>query len=693
MAYDLDHLAVNALIRTTSPDGSGLVETTVGRLLFHEILPGKYAFINETLDKPRLKRIIGDVLSEQGQEVCAEFLDQMKRLGFTFATRSGLSWGMADLTVPAQKESVVTAAESKVETIRQQFDEGLLTDEERYRMTVGVWEEAREQMNSLAQKVLDERGTVFSMVSSGARGSWTQIMQMMGMKGTVSGPTGEVVEVPIKSSFKEGFSALEYFLSTHATRKGMADTALRTATAGYLTRRLVNVAQDVVVREADCQDTEGGLLTASDSIDAGTSLGRRVRGRILAEAVRHPRTNKVIFKRGTLLGKAEEAKIDELGVAEVVIRSVVTCKARRGICQMCYGWDLGRGGLVKIGEPVGVVAAQSIGEPGTQLTMRTFHSGGVSGEDITQGLPRVEELFEARVPKGQAVMSEIDGVVSFATDKSEVRLTVTSKGTKVRKFDTGGVKLKDLTQGAKVAEGEVLFVDVNGEDITAPWPGTVQLKDGSLTLRGRGKDVREYAVPANTTLGVKDGQEVLAGQQLTEGHLDVQTLFSIAGVRAVQRYILREVQQVYAIQGETINDKHLEIIVRQMLSRLRVNDAGDTNLLAGRIVELSEFYEENAKAEAADKKVAAGERLLLGITKVSLTTRSFLAAASFMETARVLIDAAVTGRADTLAGMKENVIIGRLIPVGTGYEQQELKLAAQAKEDAAAEAAAAKQEK
>jgi len=609
------------------------------------------------------------VLSQHGQEVTAGFLDRMKNLGFKFATHSGLSWGMDDLKVPADKDKILNEAQDKVDLISNQYENGLLTDEERYRMTVALWEEVREQMNSLGEKTLDNDGTVHSMVNSGARGSWTQVMQMMGMKGTVAGPTGEVVEVPIKSSFKEGFSALEYFLSTHGTRKGMADTALRTATAGYLTRRLVNVAQDVVVREEDCQDTEGGIMTAEDSEEIGISMGARVLGRVLAEPVRNPRTDKVVFQRGTLLGREEADKIDGLKVKEIVIRSAVTCRAPDGICRQCYGWDLGRNALVEIGQPVGVVAAQSIGEPGTQLTMRTFHSGGVGGEDITQGLPRVEELFEARTPKGEAVMCEIDGIVEIKQEKDDMRLIVTSKGAKTRSYNIDGATLdKGVKAGKSVKEGDVMFVNVHGEKIKAPFSGAVTVRDKKLTVRGREKDIREYTVPGNTTLNVKNKEEVTAGQQLTEGHLNVQDLYEAAGVRAVQRYILREVQQVYAIQGETINDKHLEIIVRQMLGRVRVHESGDTELLSGRVVELAEFLTANKKAEAEKKKLAIGERLLLGITKVSLTTRSFLAAASFMETARVMIDAAVTGRADNLEGLKENVIIGRLIPVGTGRE-------------------------
>ncbi len=671
-AFELDDLAVNALIKVPHPDqpseSAEIIETTVGRLIFAEILPRDYKFINETFDKGRLKRVIADVLNHYGSEQAAALIDRMKDLGFKFATLSGLSWGMLDLKTPEAKEEIIVRAEKEVATIREQYDNGLLTNDERYKMTVAVWDRAREEMGKQTQAALDPRGSVFAMVSSGARGSWGQTLQMTGMKGTVAGPTGRVEELPIKSSFKEGFTALEYFLSTHGTRKGMADTALRTASAGYLTRRLVNVAQDVVIREEDCQDTEGAVITKQDSEEVGISLGQRVTGRVLAEGIKDPKTGKTVLSRGTMIGEKEAAEIDKLDVDEVTIRSVVTCKSPRGICQQCYGWDLGKNKAVEIGEAVGVVAAQAIGEPGTQLTMRTFHSGGVGGDDITQGLPRVEELFEARQPKGEAIMSPIDGVVTVKAEGKEIVVTVTSKGTKNRKFDTVGAQLaKDIESGKSVKEGELLFTSVEAEKITAPFSGTVTIKDNVLSIRGRDKDVVEFRVPGNVSLEVEDGSEVVSGQQLTEGHLNVQELFNNAGVRSVQHYILKEVQQVYGIQGETINDKHLEIIVRQMLSRIRIKDAGDTQLPPGRVVEIQAFLQANAEAEAEGKQPAVGERLLLGITKVSLTTNSFLAAASFMETARTLIDAAVTGREDMLLGLKENVIIGRLIPVGTGY--------------------------
>lgn len=611
MAYQLGDLAVNAKITVRNPiNPDELIETTVGRLMFFEICPDQAVFHNEALDKSRLKKIVSATLFTFGQERTAKFLDDMKQLGFAHATKSGLSWGMMDLTAPADKEDIIGRGEKRVNEIREQFEEGLLTDEERYRMVVNVWEQVREEMAAAAKGAFDTGGSVFMMVNSGARGSWGQTLQMVGMKGTVAGPTGRAVELPIKSSFKDGFNALEYFLSTHGTRKGMADTALRTATAGYLTRRLVNVAQDVVVHEEDCGDTEGGIMTKADSEEVGTTLGKRALGRVLAEGVKDPKTGKALFKRGTLIDREKAAQIDELEISELIIRSVVSCKTLRGVCQVCYGWDLGKNRMVEIGEAVGVIAAQAIGEPGTQLTMRTFHAGGTSGDDITQGLPRVEELLEARTPKGEAIMAEIDGTITVKKNHDEIAITLAGK-----------------------------------------------------------KETKDYLVPANVTLNVKTGDVVITGQQLTEGHMNVQSLYEVAGVRAVQRYILKEVQQVYAIQGETINDKHLEIIVRQMLSRVRIEDAGDTSLLPGRVVEWSEMKEANNQAEKDGKKVASGERLLYGITKVSLSTESFLAAASFMETARVLIDAAVAGRQDNLTGLKENVIIGRLIPAGMGYRK------------------------
>jgi DNA-directed RNA polymerase subunit beta' len=444
---------------------------------------------------------------------------------------------------------------------------------------------------------------------------------MMGMKGLVAGPTGETIELPVKSSFKEGFNVLEYFISTHGARKGMADTALRTATAGYLTRRLVDVAQDIIVREEDCGDDEGAYMYKADSDKIGQNFAARVEGRILAENVVDPKTKKVIIKKGTLVTKEDSQAIEKAQIEKVKIRNVITCKSKRGICRICYGKDLGRNNLVKIGQAVGIVAAQAIGEPGTQLTMRTFHTGGVAGTDITQGLPRVEEIFEARPPKGESVISEVDGQVTEIVNENRKTMTI--------KIETQGKSGK----GKSVSGGEI----------------------------------KEYQIPIESTLVISQGQLIGKGTQLNEGHIDLKKLYATMGQEAIHRYIINEIQEIYAAQGEGINDKHIEVIIRQMLSRIKVADAGDTDLLPGDIVEKDQFIEENDIAHKSKQDIATGEQLIMGITKVALSTESFLSAASFQETARVLINAAVTGKDDRLRGLKENVIIGRLIPAGTGY--------------------------
>jgi DNA-directed RNA polymerase subunit beta' len=460
---------------------------------------------------------------------------------------------------------------------------------------------------------MDHEGSVYTMVHSKARGSESVVVQMEGMKGLVAGPTGETIELPVKSSFKEGFNVLEYFISTHGARKGMADTALRTATAGYLTRRLVDVAQDIIVREEDCGDTEGSYIYKEDSDRIGQSFAVRIEGRVMAEDIVDPKTKKVIIEKGTLATKEDGLAVDKAQIKQVKIRSVITCKSKRGICRACYGIDLGRSKLVAIGQAVGIVAAQAIGEPGTQLTMRTFHTGGVAGTDITQGLPRVEEIFEARPPKGESLISDADGKIIEIV--SENKKTVTIK---------------------------------------------IETQD---------KEIKEYQIPSESTLVVSKGQLVAKGTQFNEGHIDLKKLYATMGQAAIQRYIISEIQEIYAAQGEGINDKHVEVIIRQMLSRIKVIEAGDTDLLPGDIVEKDQFREENDNAKKAKEEKATGEQLIMGITKVALSTESFLSAASFQETARVLINAAVTGKDDRLRGLKENVIIGRLIPAGTGYRE------------------------
>ncbi len=592
-------------------------KTSVGRILFNEIIPEEMGFINDEMDKGKLRGITARCLEISGKEKTAKFVDDLKNLAFSIVTESGISWGMDDLKIPSQKKELMKSAEEKIEVVNKQFEMGLLTQQERKSQVIEIWSETKNKITEAVRNGLDKEGPVYSMVYSKARGTEAVVVQMTGMKGLVAGPTGETIELPVKSSFKEGFNVLEYFISTHGARKGMADTALRTATAGYLTRRLVDVAQDVVVREIDCKDKEGGFLYREDSAAVGISFASRVAGRIVIEDLVDPKTKKVIAEKGELITKEKAEEIEKSEVEKVKIRSIVSCKTKRGVCQKCYGMDLGRSELVQIGQAVGIVAAQAIGEPGTQLTMRTFHIGGVAGTDITQGLPRVDEIFEARPPKGEAAVSETNGQV--------VDIKETEKD-KIIKIESEGPKGK--------------------------------------------KESREYTVPAVMNLNVQKGDLVARGQVLSEGHLDLKKLFKIQGEEAVHRYIIREVQEIYSAQGEGINDKHIEIIVRQMLSRVKILDLGSTSLLPGDIVEDVQLIEANEEAKASGKSVATGEKLLLGISKVALSTESFLSAASFQETAKVLINAAVTGKEDKLRGLKENVIIGKLIPAGTGYKEK-----------------------
>ncbi|HBI50859.1 MAG: DNA-directed RNA polymerase subunit beta' [Candidatus Moranbacteria bacterium GW2011_GWC2_37_73] len=612
LAYQLGYIAVNAKIKV-DVEGT-ILETSAGRIMLNDILPVELRFINEEMTQKEIKQLVAKMLRMKGQEETAAFIDRIKSLGFKMAGRSGISWGMDDLKQSPVKKEAMIKAEAEVSTINQQYAMGLLTEEERKNRVIEIWNRTKNLIADAVKASLDKEGTVYTLVHSKARGSESVVVQMMGMKGLVAGPTGETIELPVKSSFKEGFNVLEYFISTHGARKGMADTALRTATAGYLTRRLVDVSQDIIVREEDCGDTEGAFIYRADSDRIGQSFAVRVEGRYLAEDVIDPATKKVIIKKGVLATKEDGQVVEAAGISEVKIRNVVTCKSKRGICRHCYGIDLGRSNLVAIGQAVGIVAAQAIGEPGTQLTMRTFHTGGVAGgSDITQGLPRVEEIFECRPPKGEAMISEVDGKIIDVISESKKTVTV--------KIET--------------TEGEVV----------------------------------EYQVPAESTLVVSKGQLIGKGTQFNEGHIDLKKLFETMGQEAIQRYVIQEIQEIYAAQGEAISDKHVEVIIRQMLSRVKVISAGDTDLLPGDIVEKDQFEESNNEAIAAKEEIAVGEQLIMGITKVALSTESFLSAASFQETARVLINAAVTGKDDRLRGLKENVIIGRLIPAGTGYRK------------------------
>jgi DNA-directed RNA polymerase subunit beta' len=601
-----------------------VIETSAGRVIFNDIFPESMRFINKDITKTELKELLSEFLSKDTNENTAKFADRLKNLGFEYVTKSGISLGMDDFQVPDTREEIFAEAEKKVLEINNQYEAGLLTDEERKTKVVEIWNDTKDLIAKEVKATTVKDSPLDAMVTSKARGSEAVVVQISGMKGLVAGPTGETIELPIKGSLKDGYNVLEYFISTHGARKGMADTALRTATAGYLTRRLVDVGQDIVVREVDCGDTEGSYIYREDSDEVGQSFAARIEGRVVTEDVINPKSKKVIVKKGEMISAQAGSEIEKSGVEKIKIRNLVSCLTSKGVCQKCYGKDLGRGKMVELGQAVGIVAAQAIGEPGTQLTMRTFHIGGVAGADITQGLPRVDEIFEVRTPKTKAVIAEFNGVIH------EIENTKKQKIIKVAKVDVGKkAKIKD-------------------------------------------SDIKKYTIPAVMNVKVEEGDLVTTGQVLSEGHIDLKKLFKISGREAVQRYIIREVQEIYQTQGEGINDKHIEIIIRQMISRVRIISPGDTTLLNGDIVEYERFLEVNEKAAKAGKEEAKGERMILGISKVALSTDSFLSAASFQETAKVLIDAATQGKVDNLKGLKENVIIGRLIPAGTGYQAEEM---------------------
>lgn len=621
---------------------SQLLLTTVGKLIFNEILPDSFPYMNEptiynleqqTPDKyfvpfgtnikeefekrelvsPFKKGFLGKIIAEvfkryQTTET-SKMLDRMKDLGFKYSTKAGITIGVSDIVVLPEKQEILQEAEDKVARVLKQFRRGLITEDERYERVISIWGEAKEVIQSRLMKSLDSTNPIFMMSDSGARGNASNFTQLAGMRGLMANPAGRIIELPIKSSFREGLTVLEYFISTHGARKGLADTALKTADSGYLTRRLVDVAQDVIVREDDCGTDRGLHVSAiKEGNELIESLYDRLVGRTAFQTIRHPETGDVIVHKNELITEDTAKEIEDSGIEEVVIRSVFTCDTRHGVCKKCYGRNLATGADVEVGEAVGIIAAQSIGEPGTQLTMRTFHTGGVAGDDITQGLPRIQELFEARNPKGKAVITEITGTISDINDSKE-RVEVS-------------------------VEGAI-------ETCTYPIPYGARLKVGL-------------------------GDKVQAGDEITEGSIDPKELLKIKGVQGVQEYVLREVQKVYRMQGVEIGDKHVEVMVRQMLRKIRVVESGSTDILPGSLVEIHQFKDANEQVLLEGKQPALGRPELLGITKASLETDSFLSAASFQETTRVLTDAAIKGKRDELLGLKENVIIGKLIPAGTG---------------------------
>ena len=683
--FQAGRLSIREKIKTRVKVGDPLMETCVGRVLLNRLFPKEIGFINDVVGTKQLADIVRNTIELRGFDRTARFLDEVKETGFYYITKSGFSYGMGDLPA-VNKGKIIEEGDHKAVEIEEQYREGLLTKKERYQQIIKTWSDVKDGIQKMSKESLDKTGTVFSMIDSGARGSVGQLTQVVGMKGLVGNPKGELIELPIKSSFREGLDVLEYFISTHGTRKGLTDTALKTANAGYLTRRLVDVAQDIIIMTEDCGDTEGMRMTVADCDDIGEPLLTRLLGRIPLKDIKDAETGEVLIKKNTLITEDHIRAIATKKVTEATLRSVLSCRMRRGLCQKCYGYDLAYNDLVRLGTAVGIVAAQSIGEPGTQLTMRTFHMGGAAGSDITQGLPRVEELFEARSPKHKAMLADIAGKIKIiVTERRTIQTTTgqkiidTSSGLKTIELHHAEIQEQSFTVGRKdtikvedgktVKEGQVLILrDKGGEEILSPAKGTIKLTKNQVVLIFEGKGVMEYPVPSGYHVLVKDGAEVMAGEQLTDGQFDLQDLFRLKGHDAVMRYLLREVLSVYSSQGQKLNAKHIEVMVRQMFSRIYVRDAGDTDLLPGQVVEKSRADVENERILAIKGAVPATVTpLFMGITKVALSTESFLSAASFMETARVLINAAVTGKVDRLEGLKENVIIGRLTPAGTGF--------------------------
>ena len=656
---------------------SELIETTPGRVIFNTVIPNELGFINEVMDRKGLKALIAQCYRELGPEATTHLVDGIKTLGFHYATVAGITIGIEDIRVPEQKPKLLSDADSRVIDIDREFRKGFITDEERYNQTVDVWRETTDLVTQSMLDGLDRRGSVWMITHSGARGNVTQVHQLAGMRGLMADPSGRIIDLPIRSNLREGMSVLEYFISSHGARKGLADTALRTADSGYLTRRLVDVAQDVITREEDCGTDIGTWITREESGQIPEPFGDRLVGRMAALDVVDEKSGDTIVARNDEIDEAAIERIEAAGIDRVSARSPLTCAARHGVCRMCYGRNLATGQLVELGQAVGIIAAQSIGEPGTQLTMRTFHTGGVAGEDITQGLPRVEELFEARIPKGQATMTEIDGTVEVVRTGQDQPVTV--RVTHREAYDTAFKVTPQhevlVSNGDEVTEGQLLArvgEDDEVVEIKAPSAGRVTKRGQTLTLHSEDVDQREYAVPHSARLRVENGEEVNAGDPLTEGSLNPKDLLQIKGVDTVQRFLVAEVQKVYRSQGVTIADKHVEIIVRQMLRKVTVDSAGDTELLPSELIDRFEFEEVNNRVLAEGGEPATAQTVLLGVTKASLNTSSFLAAASFQETTRVLTEAAINGAKDHLLGLKENVIIGKLIPAGTGAEARAL---------------------
>ncbi|MEE8418761.1 MAG: DNA-directed RNA polymerase subunit beta' [Dehalococcoidales bacterium] len=686
LALDIGVVDFKAEVEVRDRENGGeRIKTSVGRILFNDVLPPELGFYNKLIDKSAMNAIVSECSRVLSDEALADVLDNLKNIGFRYATKSGTTISMSDIQVPEAKANIIKEAEEQAALVEDQFHRGLITEDERYSGVVDVWMETTDKITVAISESLDPNGSVYMMATSGAKGNISQIRQMAGIRGLMTNPAGKIIDFPIKSSFREGLTVLEYFMSTHGARKGLADTALRTSESGYLTRRLVDAAHDVITLEEDCGTIDGIWIEKPGEREMLPSFTDRVLGRLAASKVTHPETGKTIVDRNEQI---DEQKMDEIiaaGITTLQARSPITCQSRRGVCQSCYGRDISRGKLVDLNIAVGIIAAQSIGEPGTQLTLRTFHTGGVVGLDITTGLPRVEELFEARPPKLPAVISDINGVAEVIEMEDEDKIKVTSSemfrdeyslptgwhvSVKNGQFvDIGSIlanstpkKKSTAKKKKKETDEQAVAAADEPQTILAGVAGEIIIEKGRLVIVYKETEEREYIIPAGINVRVQTGDEVKAGQQLTDGSVNPQEMLHISGREAVQQYLVDEVQRVYRSQGVNINDKHIEIIVHQMLDKVRIDSAGDTDLIPGELIDRFKYEDINAEVLAEGGEPTTAHTVLLGITRASLSTDSWLAAASFQETTRVLTDAAVRGATDKLIGLKENVIIGRLIP-------------------------------
>ena len=696
LTYELGAIDLRAEIEVRDQERGGQrIKTSAGRIIFNNVLPPELGFLNKIIDKSSLKQIVTDCYKLLSPEDTAAVLDSLKQLGFHYATKSGTTIAMSDIEVPQSKAKLLEKAEERITTIENQFNRGLITEDEKYSGAVGVWMETTEKITDTIAQTLDRYGGIYMMATSGAKGNISQITQMAGMRGLMTDPSGKIIDFPIKSSLREGHSVLEYFISTHGARKGLADTALRTSDSGYLTRRLIDVAQDVIILQKDCGSTAGIWISEPQEGEMLPTLAERITGQLAASKVANPQTGETIVNQNEEIDEQKVKEIIDAGITKVYIRSPLTCQSKRGLCQHCYGRDLGRGHLVDLNTAVGIIAAQSIGEPGTQLTLRTFHTGGVVGLDITSGLPRVEELFEVRAPKSQAIISEIDGVAEVIHNEEGERIKVTSSETYRDEYSLPPDFRVMVDNGQWVDRGAMLACQATEVEATPPSvalttetqpilsrvAGEVTIEDGQLSISYEEKEEREYPIPATAHIRIQTGDQIKAGQQLSDGSINPQDILRILGKEAVQQYLLEEVQKVYRSQGVNINDKHIEVIARQLLTKVRIDSSGDADLVPGELIDRFRYEDINAKVLAEGGEPATAHTVLIGITRASLNTDSWLAAASFQETTKVLAEAAVYGKIDRLVGLKENVIIGKLIPACYSASTEEPTLVAGEEEE------------